>query len=113
MDKRINEAVAMNRSGSSCSASVLKAFCEEAGLSAAEAGRIASPMAAGRMGVCGAVLAADYVMKSKGLGDKVIEKVFAAEVGSAQCREIRRNGLLPCVKCVQKASELLAKELSK
>ena len=59
------KAVENHKHFQSCSASVLNAFCDDAGMTAAEAAAAAAPMAGGRMGKCGAVLAAETVLAKK------------------------------------------------
>jgi len=57
-------------------------------------------------GVCGALFAAQSMVPE---GQREgLREAFAAELGSFRCRELKANGV-PCVRCVELASELLAK----
>ena len=108
MDDRIRQAMEANRRGTSCSGSVLCAFREELGLSEAEARRIASPMAGGAMGTCGAVLAADYIAEKKGMPKGSVSRAFSDKNGNSECRVIRRERLRSCNGCVEDASAILS-----
>lgn len=109
------QAVQNHQSGYSCSAAVLCAFREEAGLTEAEARQTARPFAGGRMGKCGAVMAAEYVLE-KQYGAAAPEKIAAFEAafternGSLLCRELRAQSAHICRQCVRDAAELLASE---
>ena len=104
----------------SCSASVLCAFAEDAGLDEKEAKSLAAPMAGGRQGKCGAVLAAEYVLAKKYPGDaqaKTVEfeKAFTQMNKSVICAELKGgltgSVLRSCRGCVTDAAELLEKLL--
>ncbi len=98
-----------------CAAAVLNAFCEEAGLSPEEAAAAAAPMAGGRMGKCGAVLAAETVLAKRfGENDPRIaelEAKFREMNQSVMCRELKGGltgqVLRPCRGCVTDAAALL------
>ena len=116
MSNRAEKAVNNHKSFYSCSASVLCAFCDEAGISEAEAKSAAAPFAGGKMGKCGAVLAAEYIIDRK-YGDKApeirqqFEERFSEMNGSLMCAELkgRLTGkpLRSCRGCVTDAAELL------
>ncbi len=111
------KAAENHKSGMPCSVAVLNAFCEEAGLTEDAARQIARPFAGGRMGKCGAVLAAEYVLTQK-YGDAAQEKIdaleaaFMAKHGSVQCRELRMQSFHVCRECVRDAAALLEEEVT-
>ncbi|MBR1383276.1 MAG: C_GCAxxG_C_C family protein [Ruminococcus sp.] len=98
-----------------CSAAVLCAFCKEAGLTEQEAKIIAKPFAGGRMGKCGAVLAAEYVLEKHFPDGKEkaeeLERRFKEMNKSVMCRELKGGltgqVLRPCRGCVIDAAEIL------
>ena len=55
-------------------------------------------------GLCGALFAANYLLEKQGKAS--ITKEFTAQVGSADCREIKRVNKVPCSRCVDIADEL-------
>ncbi|MBR6106763.1 MAG: C_GCAxxG_C_C family protein [Oscillospiraceae bacterium] len=105
----------------SCSAAVLNAFAAEAGMTPQEAAAAAAPMAGGRMGKCGAVLAAETVLKKQyGEDDPRIaefEQQFTDMNRSLLCRELKGgltgNVLRSCRGCVTDAAALLEDMLNK
>ena len=116
MPGRIEKAVNYHKSFCSCSESVLCAFCDEAGITEQEAKKAAFPFAGGKMGKCGAVLAAEYVIDKK-YGEKaekvktLFEEQFRQMNRSVNCAELkgRMTGkpLRSCRGCVSDAAELL------
>lgn len=100
----------------SCAAAVLTTYLDEVGMNEYEAKMAAMPMAGGRMGKCGAVLAAEEVLKVQA-PDKLeqLEKLFAEKNGSIMCNELKgRTGgpmLRSCPGCVEDACEILEKLL--
>ena len=116
MDK-VSNAVEFMKGTYSCSQSVLCAFCEDAGLTHAEAKEIAAPYSGGRKIKCGAVCAAEIVLEKK-FGDAAADKIsefeqqFQAKVGALNCRDIRRNNLRPCIGCVEDSATILSKMLA-
>jgi len=114
--RKAEQAVANHKNHYPCSTAVLSAFAETAGLSEKEALLIAKPMAGGRMGKCGAVLAAEYVLE-KIYGEKAeakkqeLERRFMEMNRSVVCRELKGIGtgkvLCSCRQCVTDAAELL------
>ena len=121
MSEKVNKAVENHKSFYSCSASVLCAFADEAGMSEQEARAAAAPFAGGRMGKCGAVLAAEYVL-SKRFPDSADEKLAAFEKEftdmnrSVICRELKGaltgSPLRSCRGCVTDAAEILERMCS-
>ena len=121
MSEKANKAVENHKSFYSCSASVLCAFADEAGMSEQEARAAAAPVAGGRMGKCGAVLAAEYVL-SKRFPDSADEKLAAFEKEftdmnrSVICRELKGaltgSPLRSCRGCVTDAAEILERMCS-
>ena len=87
----------------SCAAAVLTTFLDEAGMNEFEAKQAAMPMAGGRMGKCGAILAAEEVLKVQA-PDKIgqLEKLFEEKHGSM---------LRSCPGCVEDACVILEKLL--
>ena len=78
----------VHRSGNSCAASVYRAFSDLHGGS----GSVPVPRSEG--GKCGAVLAAEKLIREMGLGDPdAFDEVFQAQYGSLKCGELMaRNG---------------------
>ena len=121
MSEKANKAVENHKSFYSCSASVLCAFADEAGMSEQEARAAAAPFAGGRMGKCGAILAAEYVL-SKRFPDSADEKLAAFEKEftdmnrSVICRELKGaltgSPLRSCRGCVTDAAEILERMCS-
>lgn len=118
---KTEKAIENHKSFRSCSESVLCAFREEIGMSEADAAAAARPMAGGRMGKCGAVLAAEYVLKEKyGEASKSrieeFEREFISMNRSVMCRELKGGltgkPLRSCRGCVADAAELLERTLS-
>lgn len=117
---KAEKAVNNHKSFYPCSAAVLCAFCDEAGLSEQEARKIAMPFAGGKMGKCGAVLAADYVLQKHFPEDGAeraaeLERRFTEMNRSVMCRELKGGltgqVLRPCRGCVTDAAELLEEML--
>ena len=104
----------------SCSAAVLHAFREDAGLSENDASAAAAPMAGGKMGKCGAVLAAESVLARKfGRNDPRIAELdarFKQMNQSLLCKELRgdltKKRLRSCRGCVTDAAEILEELLT-
>ena len=121
MAERADKAVNYHKGFYSCSASVLCAFTDVAGISEQEAKIAAAPFAGGRMGKCGAVLAAEYVL-SKRFPDSAAEKSAAFEKEftdmnrSIMCRELKGAltgaPLRSCRGCVTDAAEILERMCS-
>lgn len=121
MAEKANKAVENHKNFYSCSAAVLSAFADEAGLSEQEAKAVAAPFAGGRMGKCGAVLAAEYVL-SKRFPDSAdskcaaFEKEFTNMNRSLMCRELKGAltgaPLRSCRGCVTDAAEILERMCS-
>ena len=113
MGMRSEQAVINHKSFYTCSGSVLCAFADEIGLSQEEAGRLAAPMASGRMGRCGAVLAAEKVLERKygperaGALIERLELAFVAKNQSVFCADLRGRRLRTCRGCVRDAAGLL------
>lgn len=116
MTGRAEKAVDNHKNFYSCSAAVLCAFTDEAGMTEQEAKIVAAPFAGGKMGKCGAVLAAEYVLAKKyGKDSEQIakfEKSFTDMNKSLMCREIRQKKLRSCRGCVTDAASLLEKMIS-
>lgn len=97
----------------SCSAAVLCAFAEQTGISEQAAKEQAAPFATGKMGKCGAVMAAEYVLRKK-FGEDSTERLEEFEKqfiqtgkGSLMCRDLRGKGPKSCRACVTDAAEIL------
>lgn len=116
MSEKVEKAINNHKNFYSCSASILGAFAKEAGITDSEAKTAAAPMAGGRMGKCGAVLAAEYVIDRK-YGDKAdtlkeqFEKKFTDMNRSLMCRELKGaltgKPLRSCRGCVTDAAQIL------
>lgn len=97
----------------SCSAAVLCAFHEMSGLSESEAQKKAVPFASGRAGKCGAVMAAEYVLKQmygNHSDDKISEfeeKFINSKKGSVMCRDLQGRVPGSCRACVTDAALIL------
>ena len=117
MGKLAEAAVNNHRNGHSCSGSLLCAFADAAGLSLAEANRLSGPIAGGRQGKCGAVLAAECVLEAKygklpaEAKKEQLEAEFIAKNQSDICRVLRGRRLRPCRGCIQDAAEILERML--
>ena len=117
MDK-VSNAVEFMKGTYSCSQSVLCAFCEDAGISHAEAKEIAAPYSGGRKIKCGALCAAEIVLEKK-FGDSAADKIseidekFLESVGALNCKDIRGKHLRPCINCVEDSAFFLSKILEK
>ena len=118
---RTEKAIENHKGFMSCSAAVLNAFCEDAGLSPQAAAAAAAPMSGGKMGKCGAVLAAEQVLMLKfGANDPRIaafEQEFAKKNQSLLCRELKGGltgkALRSCRGCVTDAAAILEELLEK
>lgn len=117
---RTDKAIENHKSFYTCSASVLCAFADEIGLSQQEARSVAAPMAGGRMGKCGAVMAAEYVLSKRfpEQADEMISKLdseFKDMNKSLLCRELKGaltgSPLRSCRGCVTDAAHILDKML--
>ncbi len=114
MDNKTNQAVANHKKFYSCSASVLCAFADQIGMSQQDAKAAAAPFAGGRMGKCGAVMAAEYILE-KQFPDSADEKItefedeFIQKNQSLMCSELRGKKLRSCRGCVTDAAEILEK----
>ena len=116
MSERTEKAINNHKNFYSCSAALLCAFSDAAGISEQDARTAAVPFAGGRMGKCGAVLSAEFIIEKK-YGDKApalkeeFEERFIAMNKSVLCSELkgRLTGkpLRSCRGCVTDASELL------
>lgn len=113
MGTRADKAVNNHKSFHTCSGSVLEAFADVIGISEAEAKSISIPFAGGRMGKCGAVLSAEYVLEQKygAEATKKIEefeeKFKAADKGSVMCSDLRGKVPGSCRACVTDAARIL------
>ena len=116
MSERIEKAVNNHKNFYPCSAAVMCAFCDDAGMPETQARSEAMPFAGGRMGKCGAVLAAEYIIDKK-YGEKApalkqqFEERFSEKNISLMCAELkgRLTGkpLRSCRGCVTDAAEIL------
>ena len=122
MPDKTNKAVEFHKSGYPCSAAVMCAFADDAGISEEQAFTEARPFAGGSMVTCGAVLAAEQVLKDK-LGEEAsaelraeLERRFIEKNTSVVCRELKGFGtgkvLRPCRGCVTDAAEILEELLA-
>ncbi|MCQ2407233.1 MAG: C-GCAxxG-C-C family protein [Oscillospiraceae bacterium] len=110
--KRSEKAVENHRSFYPCSSAVMCAFADAAGMTEQEASAAARPMAGGRMGKCGAVLAAETVLSRKyGADDARIGELnrrFIDKHSSVMCSELKSGAVKsPCRSCVTDAAEIL------
>lgn len=113
MGEKVSKAVEYMGGAYSCSQSVLCAFCEDAGISHDDAKKIAAPYSGGRAIKCGALYAAEMVLKNK-FGDDTnlveeMDKEFQEKVGAINCRDIRGKNLRPCIGCVEDSATILEK----
>ena len=109
MGKYAEQAVINHKNYYSCSAAVLAAFAREAGLSEEEALKTARPFASGRQGKCGAVLAAETVLKNRygKRADELIRELEQTFIDtgkvSVQCRDLIGS----CRSCVRDSALVL------
>ena len=89
MSNREETARNIHRAGSSCSASVYTAFKD---VNTSGDGKVPAPRSEG--GKCGAVLAAEKLIREMGVGDPaVFDEAFQAQYGSLKCGELMaKNG---------------------
>ncbi|MCR4717315.1 MAG: C-GCAxxG-C-C family protein [Lachnospiraceae bacterium] len=117
MGSRADKAVDNHKHFYTCSASVLAAFADQINIDEANAKEISKPFAGGRMGKCGAVLSAEYVLKEfyKDDADAKIEefedKFKAADKGSVICMDLRGKVPGSCRACVTDAARILEEML--
>lgn len=123
MIKKSDQAIENHKSGHTCSTAVMCAFADDAGINAEQAWKEAMPFAGGKMGKCGAVLAAELVLKKKFGEEKAAAKIaelesrFMAMNSSVMCRELKGMGtgkvLRTCRGCVTDAAVILEDILEK
>lgn len=116
MSEKTEKAINNHKSFFPCSAAVLCAFSQDAGMTEKEAKDAAMPFAGGKMGKCGAILAAEYVLDKK-YGDDAdslkqeFEERFSTMNGSLMCAELKGKltgkPLRSCRGCVTDAAEIL------
>ncbi len=120
MGTRAEKAITNHKHFYPCSTAVLSAFSEDAGISESDAKKIAMPFAGGRMGKCGAVLAAEYVLEKKFGSDaeekkRQFEQQFTEMNTTLMCKELKGSltgkAVRSCRGCVTDAAELLEKML--
>jgi len=91
-----------------CAQSILKGFQQELNIPES---RIAEFKAFGGgrapNGICGALYAADILMKEQ--GKKTIEQKFNEKVGETLCLQIKKEAKASCKDCVAIADEILEK----
>lgn len=113
MGKLADKAVYNHKNYYSCSAAVLCAFHEVLVLSETDAQRKAAPFAGGRAGKCGAVMAAEYVLKQvygSNADIKISEferRFISKEKGSVMCIELQGKVPGSCRACVTDAALIL------
>jgi hypothetical protein len=113
--RKSEKAIENHKNFFPCSAAVLCAFADDIGMTEKQASAAAKPMAGGRMGKCGAVLAAETVLAAKfGTTDPRIAQFdakFTEMNQSLMCRELKGGltgkVLRSCRGCVTDAAELL------
>ena len=118
MGVRSDKAVENHKSFHTCSGSVLEAFADVIGINEAVAKKISMPFAGGRMGKCGAVLSAEYILEQK-YGENAAAKIeefeerfIAADKGSVMCTDLRGKVPGSCRACVTDAAKILEEMLS-
>lgn len=116
MSDRVEKAINNHKSFYPCSAAVACAFADAAGVTEQEARKAVMPFAGGKMGKCGAVLAAEYVLRKKfgdSADDKIaaFEKQFTEKNRTLMCKELKGaltgTVIRTCRGCVTDAAELL------
>ena len=117
MSQKAENAVNYHKQFYPCSAAVLCAFCADAGMNEKDARAAAMPFAGGKMGKCGAVLAAEYVLGKKFPPEEAKEKVaefenrFTEMNRTLMCKELKGSltgtPIRSCRGCVTDAAELL------
>ncbi len=117
MGSLAEKAVENHKNFYSCSAAVLCAYAEKAGLTSEEARNVAAPFAGGKRGKCGAVMAAEYVLQQVknadvGAETAVFESRFIdAGKGSVMCKDLRGKTPGSCRACVKDAALILEEML--
>lgn len=100
-----------------CAAAILTTYKDELGITEEEALRMGPPMSGGRMGTCGAILAAQKVLKKKN-PEKAAQLAarFQEKNGANDCATIKgRTGgpiLRSCPGCIEDAATLLEEYLN-
>ena len=121
MSERVEKAINNHKSFYSCSAAVMCAYCDLAGMTEQEAKTASMPFAGGRQGKCGAVLAAEYIIdkisgQNAGELKARFEDKFTDMNKSLLCSELkgRLTGkpLRSCRGCVTDAAQLLDEIIS-
>lgn len=117
MSDRVEKAVNYHKNFYSCSAAVGCAFADAVGIPEQDVRKAVAPFAGGRMGKCGAVLAAEYILTQKYGEDAAkarieeFEKKFTEMNKSLMCKELKGaltgTVLRSCRGCVNDAAELL------
>lgn len=117
MSERTEKAVNNHKNFYSCSAAVACAFADTAGVPEQTAKKDAMPFAGGKMGKCGAVLAAEYILTKKygenGAKEKIaeFERRFTEMNSTMMCKELKGSltgtVIRSCRGCVTDAAELL------
>ena len=122
LSERTEKAISNHRNFSTCSASVLCAFADLAGITEEQARIISKPFAGRKMGKCGAVLAAEYVIDQIfGDSSEAVKEQFEAEFKkkntTLMCRELKGSltgkVIRSCRGCVTDAAELLSDIITK
>ncbi|MCR5702574.1 MAG: C-GCAxxG-C-C family protein [Lachnospiraceae bacterium] len=109
----VDKAINNHKNFYSCSGAVLCAFADKIGIDVEQAKKIAVPYAGGKMGKCGAVMSAEYILKElyPGNVDEKInefEKAFiAADKGSLMCTDLRGKTPGSCRACVSDSAKIL------
>ena len=121
MGIKSEKAIENHKNFYSCSAAVLCAFSGDAGIDESSAKKEAQPFAGGKMTKCGAVLAAEYILKKKfpDLSQEKIEEFeskFIKMNRSLNCKELKGSltgkMLRSCRGCVTDAAGLLEEMLA-
>ena len=94
-----------------CAQSILKAFQSQLNISEETIAKF-QKHGGGRApeGICGALFAADYLLKQQGKNS--IHKTFNQKAGAVTCIELKRNKKIPCEMCVKIADKLLEEKLA-
>lgn len=113
MGSLAEKAVENHKKFYTCSAAVLCAFSDQTGLSDQAAKSEAAPFAGGKMGKCGAVMSAEYVLQKK-FGEESAKRIqefeerfIRAGKGSLMCKDLRGKGPKSCRACVTDAAAIL------
>lgn len=117
MGNKSELAIYNHKNGHTCSGAIMCAFADEANMTSEQARKDSMPYAGGKMEKCGAVLAAEHILRKRFSGKEASEKIDELEArfmrmnSSVICRELKGldtgKVLRNCRGCVTDAAVIL------